>query len=159
MLIGKKYIPICEYLKEENFNDFIHKRVDDLPELAEMLSSARKSYEYFLPIANEISSFGYLGLIQAVSLTQEQIEVIDKVINLQGMLTQLLVRTNQLQGLPFDKDIPWQWCIHPLFHNVFNDGVGYAKNKPKTPSEGEVLNDKARLAFWMFAQDRWKHDA
>jgi len=153
------YTSLSEYLKEENFTAYSDKRVDDLPLLAEMFKKQLELYEYFFGMAQSFSNFGYVGILTELSLDDKQKEVLEAVINLQVMLTNLLVRINQLQGLPFDKDISWQWCVHPQFHGAFNDGVGYAKKKPKTPSEGETINDKARFLFWMFAQKRWKHDA
>jgi len=152
------YTPLSDYLKEENFTVYSDKRVDDLPLLAEELKKQRELYEYFIGRVQSFSNYGHVGILAALLLDDKQQEALEAVVNLQEMLTNLLVRINQLQGFPFDKDIPWQWCVHPQFHGAFNDGVGYVKNKPKTPSEGEVLNDKAKLAFWMFAHDRWKHD-
>jgi hypothetical protein len=153
------YTPLSDYLKEENFAVYSDKRVDDLPMLMDQLKEQLKLYDYFFGLAQNFSNFGHVGLLGELSLDDELKEILKKVITLQEMLTNLLVRVNQLRGLPFDKDIPWQWCVHPMFHNAFNDGIAYAKKKPKTPSEGEVINDKARLLFWMFAQNRWKHDA
>jgi len=153
------YTPLSDYLKEENFAVYSDKRVDDLPLLMEKLKKQKELYEYFIGMAQSFSNFGHVGVLTTLSLDDKQKEVLEAVINLQEMLTNLLVRINQLQGHDFDKDIPWQWCVHPQFHSAFNDGVAYSKKKPKTPSEGEVLNDKAKLLFWMFAQNRWKHDA